>query len=81
VSLICLAKDQPLSQHYKCRSLCSGLILIVRQGVPSRLLYFPDEDHSVRMPHNVVRWHVSEAVYLPLVLADTPSARSLPLDR
>ncbi len=27
-----------------------------RQGVPSRLLYFPDEDHFVRKPHNIELW-------------------------
>lgn len=27
-----------------------------RQGVPSRLLYFPDEDHFVQKPHNVELW-------------------------
>ncbi|EIW65930.1 hypothetical protein TREMEDRAFT_70362 [Tremella mesenterica DSM 1558] len=27
------------------------------QGVPSRLLYFPDENHWVLKPHNSVKWH------------------------
>ena len=27
-----------------------------RQGVPSRLLYFPDEDHFVRKPQNAELW-------------------------
>jgi dipeptidyl aminopeptidase/acylaminoacyl peptidase len=27
-----------------------------RQGVPSRLLYFPDEDHFVQKPQNVELW-------------------------
>jgi len=27
-----------------------------RQGVPSRLLYFPDEDHFVKKPQNVELW-------------------------
>ncbi len=27
-----------------------------RQGIPSRLLYFPDEDHFVSKPHNVELW-------------------------
>jgi dipeptidyl aminopeptidase/acylaminoacyl peptidase len=27
-----------------------------RQGVPSRLLYFPDEDHFVQKPHNIELW-------------------------
>ena len=28
-----------------------------RRGVPSRLLYFPDENHWVLKPHNSILWH------------------------
>ena len=28
-----------------------------RQGVPSRLVVFPDENHWVLKPANSVRWH------------------------
>ena len=28
-----------------------------RRGVPSRLLYFPDENHWVLKPENSVQWH------------------------
>ncbi|MFC1764185.1 prolyl oligopeptidase family serine peptidase [Planctomycetota bacterium] len=28
-----------------------------RRGIPSRLLYFPDENHWVLRPHNSVLWH------------------------
>jgi dipeptidyl aminopeptidase/acylaminoacyl peptidase len=28
-----------------------------RQGVPSELLYFPDENHWILKPHNSVLWH------------------------
>lgn len=28
-----------------------------RQGIPSQLLYFPDENHWVVKPHNSVKWH------------------------
>jgi dipeptidyl aminopeptidase/acylaminoacyl peptidase len=28
-----------------------------RQGVPSRLLYFPDENHWVLKPLNSIQWH------------------------
>lgn len=28
-----------------------------RQGVPSRLLYFPDENHWTLKPANSLRWH------------------------
>ncbi|WVQ99659.1 hypothetical protein IAU59_006798 [Kwoniella sp. CBS 9459] len=27
------------------------------QGVPSRFVYFPDENHWVLQPHNSIRWH------------------------
>ena len=28
-----------------------------RRGVPSKLLYFPDESHWIQKPHNSVMWH------------------------
>lgn len=28
-----------------------------RQGIPSKLLYFPDENHWVLKPNNSIRWH------------------------
>ena len=28
-----------------------------RRGIPSRFLYFPDENHWVLKPHNSVHWH------------------------
>jgi dipeptidyl aminopeptidase/acylaminoacyl peptidase len=28
-----------------------------RRGVPSRLLYYPDENHWVLQPHNSIQWH------------------------
>ncbi len=28
-----------------------------RRGVPSKLLYFPDENHWVLKPHNSIQWH------------------------
>ncbi|MDN5864082.1 MAG: S9 family peptidase [Gammaproteobacteria bacterium] len=28
-----------------------------RQGIPSKLLYFPDESHWVSKPHNSLQWH------------------------
>jgi dipeptidyl aminopeptidase/acylaminoacyl peptidase len=30
-----------------------------RQGVPSRLLYYPDENHFVLRPSNSVQWHAT----------------------
>ncbi len=28
-----------------------------RRGIPSKFLYFPDENHWVQKPHNSVQWH------------------------
>jgi len=28
-----------------------------RLGIPSQLLYFPDENHWVLKPHNSIQWH------------------------
>jgi dipeptidyl aminopeptidase/acylaminoacyl peptidase len=28
-----------------------------RRGIPSKLLYFPDENHWVLKPHNSILWH------------------------
>jgi acylaminoacyl-peptidase len=28
-----------------------------RKGVPSRLLYYPDENHWVLKPKNSIQWH------------------------
>ena len=30
-----------------------------RRGIPSRLLYFPDESHWVLKPANSIQWHDS----------------------
>lgn len=35
----------------------STFALLQRLGVPSRLLYFPDEGHWVLRPHNCLLWH------------------------
>ena len=35
----------------------STFTALQRLGVPSRLLYFPDENHWVLKPHNSVQWH------------------------
>ncbi|KAI8348009.1 Alpha/Beta hydrolase protein [Choanephora cucurbitarum] len=35
----------------------STFTALQRQGVPSRLLYFPDESHWVLKPANSLRWH------------------------
>jgi dipeptidyl aminopeptidase/acylaminoacyl peptidase len=35
----------------------SAFTALQRKGVPSRLLYFPEENHWVLRPQNSVRWH------------------------
>lgn len=39
-----------------CESL-STFTALQRQGVPSRFVYFPDENHWVLKPANSLRWH------------------------
>ncbi len=34
-------------------------LAIQRKGVPSKLLYFPDEGHWVLKPQNSERWHTT----------------------
>jgi dipeptidyl aminopeptidase/acylaminoacyl peptidase len=31
--------------------------VLQRRGIPSQLLYFPDENHWVLKPHNSILWH------------------------
>jgi len=35
-----------------------------RRGIPSRLLYFPDEGHWVLKPHNSILWHETVIAWL-----------------
>lgn len=35
----------------------STFTLLQRRGIPSKLLYFPDENHWVLKPHNSILWH------------------------
>ena len=35
-----------------------------RKGIPSRFLYFPDENHWVLSPHNSVQWHETVLAWL-----------------
>jgi dipeptidyl aminopeptidase/acylaminoacyl peptidase len=35
----------------------STFTVLQRRGVPSKLLYFPDENHWVLKPHNSILWH------------------------
>ncbi|OMJ09049.1 Dipeptidyl-peptidase 5 [Smittium culicis] len=34
----------------------SAFTVLQRKGIDSRLLYFPDEDHFVSQPHNMLKW-------------------------
>ncbi len=39
---------------------CQGIATFTalqRRGIPSKLLYFPDENHWVQKPHNSIQWH------------------------
>ncbi|MBB5360677.1 dipeptidyl aminopeptidase/acylaminoacyl peptidase [Rhodanobacter sp. ANJX3] len=48
-----------------------------RQGIPSELLTFPDENHWVLKPHNSVQWHDTVNAWLKQWTAkDTPKAPS-----
>jgi len=38
--------------------------LLQRLGIPSRLLYFPDEGHWVLKPHNSLQWHRTVLAWL-----------------
>jgi dipeptidyl aminopeptidase/acylaminoacyl peptidase len=42
-----------------------------RMGIPSRFLYFPDENHWVLQPSNSVLWHDTVNQWLKTYLADT----------
>ncbi|UCF66312.1 MAG: S9 family peptidase [Acidobacteriota bacterium] len=35
----------------------SSFTALQRRGIPSKLLYFPDENHWVLKPHNSIQWH------------------------
>jgi len=35
-----------------------------RQGIPSRFLYFPDENHWVLRPNNSMQWHETVLAWL-----------------
>ena len=35
----------------------SAFTALQRRGIPSQLLYFPDENHWVLKPQNSIQWH------------------------
>jgi dipeptidyl aminopeptidase/acylaminoacyl peptidase len=46
-----------------------------RKGIPSKLLYFPDENHWVLKPANSKLWHDTVLAWLDQWLKGTPGAR------
>jgi dipeptidyl aminopeptidase/acylaminoacyl peptidase len=42
----------------------SSFNLLQRKGIPSRLLYFPDENHWVLKPSNSIQWHETVIAWL-----------------
>jgi dipeptidyl aminopeptidase/acylaminoacyl peptidase len=38
--------------------------LLQRKGIPSKFLYFPDENHWVLKPHNSIQWHDTVIAWL-----------------
>ncbi|MCG8506658.1 MAG: S9 family peptidase [Sphingomonadales bacterium] len=42
-----------------------------RKGIPSRFLYFPDENHWILKPHNSLQWHREVEAWLARWLKDT----------
>ena len=43
-----------------------------RKGIPSKLLYFPDENHWVLKPQNSVHWHEEVLAWLNRWTAASP---------
>jgi dipeptidyl aminopeptidase/acylaminoacyl peptidase len=41
-----------------------------RQGIESRFLYFPDENHRVLKPHNSMHWHEQVNAWLHQYLGE-----------
>ncbi len=42
----------------------STFTALQRRGIPSKLLYFPDENHWVLKPHNSIQWHETVIAWL-----------------
>lgn len=42
----------------------STFTALQRKGIPSKLLYFPDENHWVLKPHNSILWHETVIAWL-----------------
>ncbi|MFQ5652021.1 MAG: prolyl oligopeptidase family serine peptidase [bacterium] len=48
----------------------STFTALQRRGIPARFLYFPDENHWVRKPHNTILWHETVIGWLDKWLKD-----------
>jgi len=35
-----------------------------RRGIPSKLLYYPDEGHWIQKPHNAIQWQETVLAWL-----------------
>jgi hypothetical protein len=51
-----------------CESL-SAFTVLQKRGIPSRFVYFPDENHWVLKPANSARWH-KEGNDAPFIIQD-----------
>ncbi|KAJ2055516.1 dipeptidylpeptidase, partial [Coemansia sp. S155-1] len=51
-----------------------------RQGVPARLLYFPDENHWVLKPANSLRWHQEVLAWISKWTSDESTSPATALD-
>jgi dipeptidyl aminopeptidase/acylaminoacyl peptidase len=50
----------------------STFTALQRRGIPSRFLYFPDENHWVLKPANSVMWHETVLAWLDRWLLGMP---------
>jgi dipeptidyl aminopeptidase/acylaminoacyl peptidase len=54
----------------------AAFTVLQRRGIPSKLLYFPDENHWVLKPRNSVFWHETVLAWLDQWLKGAGSGRS-----
>ena len=74
------AHVQPPLPRCRCTSVRIQRVQLTHsQGVPSRFLYFPDENHWVLKPTNSKKWHVGRGIQSGL--RDSPAARGVQVDR
>ena len=49
-----------------------------RLGVPSRLLYYPDENHWVLKPANSIQWHTEVLAWMDRWTGGAPGSPAAP---